>query len=110
MVERARRCGLHFTPGAFTEVPAAAGEPRRRGTEVSPSALGPITNSRKGVYRLVKAYHRPLLDPPVAETCAQVSSTAIRRADDESAHYAPRELAGYRAAGGPIATVDIGAG
>lgn len=108
MVERARRCGLHFTDGAFTEVPAAAGEPRRRGIEVSPSALGPITNSRKGVYRLVKAYHRPLLDPPPDQTCARVSSTAVARADDGTVEYEPANLTAYRAAGGSIVPVDIG--
>jgi len=110
MVERARRCGLQFTPGAFSEVPAATGEPRRRGLEVSPSALGPIVNSRKGVYRLLKAHHRPLLEPPLDATCAQVSSTAVARADDENAQYAPANLASYRAAGGPIAAVGIAAG
>lgn len=109
MVERARRSGLAFTAGALIEVPKAAGEPRRRGNEVSPSALGRITDSRRAIYKLLKPYHRSLLEPPLDDTGAQVSSTATRRADDPGAGYNPANLASYRAAGGPIATVDIGA-
>ncbi|MDP9344811.1 MAG: DUF2235 domain-containing protein, partial [Actinomycetota bacterium] len=107
IVERAHSCGLQFTAEAFTRVAQAVGEPRRRGRQVSPSALGPITDSRRGLYRLLKAYHRPLLDP-TGVACSAVSSTAVRRADDDRAHYNPANLASYRAAGGPITTIDIG--
>lgn len=108
MAERARACGLAFVPGSFTVVPHAQGETRRRGEEVSPSALGPITDSWRGVYRGLRAFDRPLRDPAPAVTLARVSSTAIRRAETPSAHYAPRELVAYRAAGGPVAEVDAG--
>jgi uncharacterized protein (DUF2235 family) len=103
MVARARRCGLGFGPGAFTVVEQAQGEARRRGDEVSPSALGPLTDSRKGIYRLAKAYDRPLLEPPLTATSAAVAPTAVTRADAEGAHYDPANLAAFRAAGGPVA-------
>lgn len=108
MVARARECGLQFTPEAFAEVPDAAGEPRRRGSEVSPSALGPITDSRRRIYKLAKSYRRSLLEPPLTVTRARVSSTAIRRAATDGLHYHPPNLASYRAADGPVAAIEIG--
>ena len=108
MVCRARGCGLAFTADSFTVVPHADGEPRRRGREVNPSALGPITDSRRGIYKLLTAYHRPLLQPPLAVTNAKVASTVIARADDDRAHYDPATLASYRAAAGPTVAIDPG--
>ena len=88
MVERARACGLAFEPGHFQ----LAGN----------NAFGAIHNSRKGFYRLLRPYRRPL----VADDSA-VASSAKRR-ETEMADYRPENLAKYLAAGGPVTPVQDG--
>ncbi|MDR3662663.1 MAG: DUF2235 domain-containing protein [Mycobacterium sp.] len=96
MVDRARGCGLAFSPGAFSigtsgsaPVPDVATMPER--TSVHPNPLGLLENSRTGFYRLIDRYRRPIgLNDPSNE---YVASTAVERRDDAPDYVPPRLVA-----------------
>jgi uncharacterized protein (DUF2235 family) len=103
MVDRASAAGLAFLPDRLV---AVGGEPdeklRHLGVQVAPNALGRMEESRKGLYRLFRAYARPL----PADGAAAASSAVRRR--DETTDYRPPKLAEYLAAGGRQTDVEDG--
>ena len=104
MVDRARASGLAFEPDRFVIAGGAIEAALRHVAErVAPDALGELHESRKGFYRLLPRYERPL----VADR-GSVASSAIRRRREKPG-YDPRPLADYVAAGGPVTTVTDGA-
>lgn len=100
MVERARECGLAFESDHFMlaghDIDA---EQRHLGAQIAPDALGAMHQSRKGFYRALRAYQRPL-----AADRSAVASSAIRRRDDR-ADYRPPGLAAYLRDGGHVTPV-----
>lgn len=67
MVGRAQEAGLRFTPGHFARTAAEHEAPdvsRRLGQWVAADALGPLHQSRKGIYRLMRPHvRRPGAEP-----------------------------------------------
>jgi hypothetical protein len=103
MVERARDCGLAFAPDHF--LPRGNGidtEDRHLGAQIAPNALGAMHDSRKGFYRVLPGYRRPL-----AADRSAVASSAVRRRS-EMPDYQPTNLSEYLSAGGAITTVQDG--
>ncbi len=100
MVERARECGLAFASDHFLlATDGIDAEQRHLGAQIAPDALGLMHESRKGFYRALPAYLRPL----VADRSAVASSAVQRR--DERAGYQPPNLAAYLSAGGTVTPV-----
>ncbi|MFD1811506.1 DUF2235 domain-containing protein [Rhodococcus gannanensis] len=98
MVDRARRCHLEFRAGAFDDRSSNEGQPAteeewrlRAYTSVAPDALGELNESRRGFYKLLRGYSRPL-GTGLKET-EYVASTAKQRL--ELPGYAPRGLVRY---------------
>jgi hypothetical protein len=100
MVERARECGLAFASDHFlVATDGIDPEQRHLGAKIAPDALGAMHESRKGFYRALAAYVRPL----AADRSAVASSAVQRR--DERADYQPPNLAEYLSTGGTITPV-----
>jgi uncharacterized protein (DUF2235 family) len=97
MVSRARSCGLHFKPEAFSHctepgTPTNDDEGFQRLTCVAPDALGNFDDSRTGMYRLIPRFRRKL---GIAENGNEyVSSSALLRRE-RIADYRPIGLDGY---------------
>jgi uncharacterized protein (DUF2235 family) len=109
MVDQATtHAGLGIRPGYFDVVPSAPlDRAREQGLAICPSHEGPITDTRKGMFGLLPAYLRPMLDPSgVAHYRA--SSTARDRLDQDNPTYDAPNLERYLHAGGPVEEVDIG--
>jgi uncharacterized protein (DUF2235 family) len=99
MADQARACGLRITPGRL-QVGADDGA----GGAIAPNYAGPIVDSRKGMYDAMRPFHR-LEKLPVGGAPGQsLASSAVRRADERVAGYAPPGLPGYRAA---LAVTDV---
>ena len=100
MADRASASGLALDPERLRPCDVPGDDPRRvTATCVAPDALGPLHTSRKGLYRLLRRYRRPIT--PDYLTCEAVASSAIRRLD-QAADYRPPALENYE---GPIASV-----
>jgi uncharacterized protein (DUF2235 family) len=100
MADRASRAGLALDPERLRHREVSSDDQRRiTGACVAPDALGLLHTSRKGIYRLLRRYRRPIT--PDHLTCEAVASSAIRRRD-RSADYRPPGLENY---GGPITPV-----
>jgi len=96
MVDRARSCGLGFLPDAFRSL-----GPEGDGTIAAPD---PLHQSRKGFYRLLRPFSRPIgaVDPDHES----VSATAIERHRIDPG-YAPENLVTYlRRQPAPSTTTD----
>jgi hypothetical protein len=111
MVDRAQGCGLAFDPEAFIRQSggdasscADDGTVRSR-TCVDPDPLADIHKSRKGFYRLLPPYLRPL--GVGTGSCKSVASTAVERYRD-SVSYAPLGLLTYLDAEPEVIDVDYG--
>jgi uncharacterized protein (DUF2235 family) len=77
LVQRARACGLGIGDVLAT-----------------PNPLGPIVESRKGFYRLIPRYYRPIADPAVAQhTSESLHPSVVERYRDEA--YRPPNLEAY---------------
>ncbi len=77
LVQKARGCGL-----GIGVVPA------------TPNPLGAIVESRKGYYRLIPKYYRPIADPAVVErTCESLHPSVAERY--RAAPYRPPNLEAY---------------
>lgn len=101
MVEKAKTAGLAFEHDRFVPAPPPLDvEQRALGATVAPDPLGPLTESRKGFYRLLPAVHRPL-----DASCGAVASTVLTRRDAPGSDYDPPNLAAYS---GP--STDVGSG
>lgn len=99
MADRARSCGLGFDETRFSteEVPGSTCE-----FPVRPDPWGPMHESRKGFYRLLRRYDRPL---GVAEDGEEyVASTTLQRREKD-ADYAPPGLLAHLE--GPHRVMDI---
>ena len=100
MADRASASGLALDPERLRPCDVPGSDPRRiTATCVAPDALGSLHTSRKGLYRLLRRYRRPIT--PDYLTCEAVASSANRRRD-EAADYRPPALENYE---GPIASV-----
>ena len=100
MADRASRAGLALDPERLRACNAPDDDPRRiTAVCVEPDALGSLHNSRKGLYRLLQRYRRPIA--PNHLTCEAVASSAIWRLE-RAPDYRPPALEGYD---GPIASV-----
>ncbi|MFZ0042905.1 MAG: DUF2235 domain-containing protein [Solirubrobacteraceae bacterium] len=109
MVGRAsERAGLGIRPDYFHELAAAPLDPARElGLVISPTREGHITNTRKGIFKLLPAYLRPMIDPTgMARYWA--SSTATARLNISRLRYDAPNLKEYLHAGGSVQDVDIG--
>lgn len=109
MISQAKRqAGLGIRSDHFGEVPGAQLDTsREQGLVICPSRTGAITLTRKGIFMLLPAYLRPMLDPNgIARYRA--SSTARDRLEMSSLRYNPPNLKQYLQAGEPVEDVDIG--
>ena len=103
MAGRARSWGLALRPGAFPEaVPAGATD---EVIPVDPDPMGPRHESRKGFYRLVKPFIRPIGDPKRQPAHEYAASTAVQR-KDEDPRYRPANLFDYLAGDPEIMNVE----
>ena len=100
MAGHASRHGLALDPARLTR-PTGPIDPAQRheGIALAPDALGQIHESRKGFYRLLGHYDRPL-----AADGAAAASTAVRRRD-ELPGYRPEQLDIFQRDGGPVTAV-----
>jgi uncharacterized protein (DUF2235 family) len=92
MVEKARACGLEFTPGLLDP-----GGGDGAGLSVRPNYAGPLIDSRRGLYEAWHAYHRLEKLPPDSAPAQSIASSAVRRRDDQIAEYSPKGLDDYLA-------------
>ena len=100
MADRATRSGLALDPERLRPCEVSGDDQLRiTAARVAPDALGSIHTSRKGLYRLLRRYRRPIT--PDHLTCEAVASSAIRRLE-QVAGYRPPALENYD---GPIAPV-----
>lgn len=79
MVARARGCGL-----AVGEIDAA------------PDVFQGPARSRRGLYRLIPPWHRPIAEDPDANSGEIVDDSAVRRLERDPAYHPPGLLAWYR--------------
>ena len=99
MVERARAAGLAFDPDRFAVRAAPSDDDRRLAIAVAPDALGELHESRKGMYKLLASFERPLGGDAV-----RVASSAVHRRLD-ARDYHPHNLETFLE-GHPL-TVDV---
>jgi uncharacterized protein (DUF2235 family) len=92
MVDRARSCGLAFSADAFAPLTPGSEAQRHSGKVVAPDARGPIHESRKGPYRLLQSFIRPLGVTDAEHEYA--ASSAVER-HKETAGYRPQNLVTY---------------
>ncbi|MUL48782.1 DUF2235 domain-containing protein [Mycobacterium sp. CBMA293] len=108
MVNRARSCGLAFSPDAFPHgssgsAPLPDDATMPESTSVHPNPLGLLENSRTGFYRLIAPFRRPIgLNDPRHE---YASSTAVER-HDQVPDYAPPRLVAYLRGNHQVMPVD----
>jgi uncharacterized protein (DUF2235 family) len=89
MVDRAKSCGLAFRPDGLPRVKTPE---TPDALVVQPDAMGEIGKSRKGFYRLVRPFARPIGKKDPAHEYA--ASTALQRRDQKPA-YKPPGLVDY---------------
>ncbi|HJU37185.1 MAG TPA: DUF2235 domain-containing protein [Gaiellaceae bacterium] len=107
MAEKANGCGLAFDPDRLvvTAPPIEPRELRDEGIEVAPNFAGRLHRSRKGIYRLERAYDRRLADEkgnPVDG--GALASTAEERYERDRT-YRPPGLDERPAKGMPVTPV-----
>jgi uncharacterized protein (DUF2235 family) len=108
MVGQASGAGLGIRPDYFRSVPSAPLDTaREQGLVICPSVVGQITNTRKGIFKLLPSYLRTMLDP-TGVARYRASSTARDRLDTASPRYDAPNLELYLQAGGPVEDIDIG--
>ncbi len=90
MVRKASDCGLVFLPDRLEP-----GDPSGSGEVISPNYAGPITDSRKGVYRVLPPYHRLRHEQSRQAPGQAVASSAKRRFTEGVAGYSPPGLDWY---------------
>jgi hypothetical protein len=106
MVHQARRYGLEFQPEVFGDGGSGEAAPQDGiDFRVRADGLGTMHNSRTGLYRLARRFHRPIGrggaaadEPAVLDGCEYLAETTKRR-HDEVASYRPHELERYLAEG-----------
>ena len=102
------QAGLGIRPEYFRAVPAAPLDTaREQGLVICPSREGQITNTRKGIFKILPLYLRPMLDP-TGVARYRASSTARDRLHTASPRYDAANLQQYLQAGGPVEDTDIG--
>ena len=102
------QAGLGIRSDHFGEVPAAPLDAsREQGRVICPSRAGAITRTRKGIFKLLPAYLRPMLDP-AGTARYRASSTARDRLEMSDLAYNPPNLRQYLQAGEPVEDVAIG--
>jgi uncharacterized protein (DUF2235 family) len=90
MVERAKDCGLAFKPDQL-ELGASDGA----GEIVAPNYAAKIVDSRRGIYELLRPYHR-LKELPVDGAPGQsIASSSARRLREQIERYSPPDLQRY---------------
>jgi uncharacterized protein (DUF2235 family) len=100
--------GLGIRPDYFRAVPAAPLDTaRQQGLVICPSLEGQITNTRKGMFKLLPSYLRMMLDP-TGVARYRASSTARDRLSSSSPNYDAPNLDRYLQAGGPVEDIVIG--
>jgi uncharacterized protein (DUF2235 family) len=82
LVEKARGCGLDV--GQISAAPHP----------LAPNPLGPIVESRRGFYRLIPTYYRPIADPAVAARTCESLHPSVRLRYQER-RYRPPNLEAY---------------
>ncbi len=108
MVDRARSYGLAFRDDAYRRpVDGAPTVYDGRTFPVDPDPLGRLHDSRRWLFRLLRPYARPIGRADAASE--SVASSAVRRHEERSVDYAPRELVTYLA-GTPRSTEVPGPG
>lgn len=96
MMNKARSFGLELTQPPSGAVTSEGVSPTRSAEfTANPDPLGPLHESRKGIYRLAKPYYRPIGVKPGGNE--SISAAATERHDAASAHYDPENLAAYLA-------------
>ena len=85
MADRARSCGLTLRPGAFPAAPPPGATDEV--IIVRPDAMGPLHESRKGFYRLLPRFIRPIGQQGPARTAVQRT--------EEDPRYRPPNLLAY---------------
>ncbi len=91
MLSKATAHGLRIDQGALEAGPLA-GQDGSSFAEATPNPLGEAHESRKGFYRIIRPYVRPI-DRADAR-CESVSSSAVERHDQKSG-YSPTNLRKY---------------
>jgi uncharacterized protein (DUF2235 family) len=90
MVEKAKACGLRFTPGQLER-----GAPDGVGGVIAPNYAAKIVDSRRGVWTVLRPYHR-LREVSVAAGAGQlIASSAERRFKEHVGGYSPPGLREY---------------
>ncbi len=108
MVGQASGAGLGIRPDYFRSVPTAPLDTaREQGLVICPSVEGQITNTRKGIFKLLPSYLRTMLDP-TGVARYRASSTARDRLDTASPRYDAPNLERYLQAGERVEDIDIG--
>ena len=90
MAAEAERAGLMFSKGL-----PQAGWPEQSIEPTAPNYAGETLDSRHGLFRLQRAYHRLARPPLEPERGQAISSTAARRAAEQIAGYAPPGFGDY---------------
>jgi uncharacterized protein (DUF2235 family) len=102
------QAGLGVSRDYFQTVPAAPLDTaREQGHVICPSREGKLTETRTGVYKLIPAYVRPMLDDHGLGHY-RASSTAADRLKTGDPPYAAPNLERYLQTQGPIEQVAIG--
>ena len=102
------QAGLRIRSDHFREVPAAPLDASREpGRVISPSRARAITLTRKGTFKLLPTYLRPMLNP-AGIARRRTSSTARDRLELSSLGYNAPNLRQYLQAGEPVEDVAIG--
>jgi uncharacterized protein (DUF2235 family) len=90
MIDQARTAGLRFDPQSL-----AVGTESGVSQPVTPYYAGPLIDSRRGMYKVLHAYHR-LRELPVGDAPGQfVATSAERRFRERVNGYDPPGLDGY---------------
>ena len=108
VAQASTQAGLGIRSDHFREVPAAPLDTaREQGRVICPSRDGAITLTRKGIFKLLPGYLRPMLDP-AGIAHYRAASTARDRLNMSGLTYDAANLKQYLAAGEPVEDVDIG--
>jgi uncharacterized protein (DUF2235 family) len=90
MIERAKACGLMFKPDQL-ELGASDGA----GGIVSPNYAAKIVDSRRGIYELLRPYHRLKRLPVGGAPGQSLASSVVRRHRERIERYSPPGLRSY---------------
>jgi uncharacterized protein (DUF2235 family) len=90
MAAEAERAGLTFAAGR-----PEAGWPEQKIEPAAPNYAGELHDSRHGLFKLARPYHRLAQPPDTTQRGQAISSTAVRRATERIGGYAPPGFGQY---------------